>query len=160
MYFLRVLVSFLWLHNSCVFTPPFFCTCQQRVQEQVLMWMERDLIWWIGSNISQKLAAAFTQAFLARQICDLSGICQLKQTLIYLGDVFGSYLTSWQHIKKIATVIKFSLANFHHIRPFLLYKWQKQMHCTCNDLFSCCYDLVPYKQMHWIKPPFKNTIKI
>ena len=37
----------------------------------------------------------------------------------YLGVIFDSNLTFKDHVKKISNVIKFNLANFHHIRPFL-----------------------------------------
>jgi hypothetical protein len=82
----------------------------------------------------------------------------------YLGIILDSNLTFKKHVKKVANTIRYNLANFRHIRPYLTTEAAKlYMHAMIFSHISYCFTSWSQANMTTLKPIeilYKQTLKI
>lgn len=81
----------------------------------------------------------------------------------YLGIILDSNLTFKKHVKKVANTIKFNLANFRHIRPYLTIEAANLfMHAMIFSHISYCFTSWSQASKTALKPIevlYKQTLK-
>ena len=81
----------------------------------------------------------------------------------YLGIIIDSNLSFKRHVKKVINTVKFNLANFRHIRPYLTTEAAKLfMHAMIFSHISYCFTSWSQANATTLRPLeslYKNTLK-
>ncbi len=90
-----------------------------------------------------------------------SWLCQIFK---YLGIILDSNLTFKKHVKKVANTIRYNLANFRHIRPYLTTEAAKLfMDAMIFSNISYCFTSWSQANVTNLKPIetlYKQTLQI